>query len=453
VFDTPAPVPRHEPTQLTDEQSRAVMAARDWFTEVGGERGSRPAPPPPFRLAGYAGTGKSTIIPHLVEALGLQPERDVVYVAPTGKAALVMTRKLRAAGLTGAVATTIHKAIYKPPVELRGEGISAERWLDKQLAGRAGLLFELAGNSPVRDAKLVICDEASMVGSDLAADLARFGKPIIAIGDPGQLPPVDDDPGFDIAAVEHAGAGGAVPHAAFLSEIHRQARDNPIIRLAHDIRAGGYPRHGQYGDGVLVTRPGTVDIPCAADDMPAVIVGTHKRRWQLTAAIRESLGFHGPLPQAGERVICCKNSRLLPELVNGAEGVAVELAAYADDDLFSVVARIASTDTSAAFAAEFDDEGYPTGRPAPLRFYRGLFDEHVERRRGAVDGPKHLAVYRSKELEHLDFGWAITCHKSQGSQWDDVLVIDESHVFRSEWKRWLYTAVTRAAQRLTIVTG
>lgn len=443
MFDAPAP------TTLSDEQSRAVMAARDWYAEVAGVRGAN-APPPAFRLAGYAGTGKSTIIPYLVEALGLEPQRDVVYVAPTGKAALVMSRKLAAAGVAVG-ATTIHKAIYKPPIERRGEGDSAERWLDKQLAGRAGLLFELAGNSPVRHAKLVIVDEASMVGRDLGTDLASFGIPLLAIGDPGQLPPVEDDPAFDMAEVERAGAPGT-PHSAFLSEIHRQARDNPIIRLAHEVRAGGYPRHGVYGEGVRVVKPGTVDIPTSADAMPAVIVGTHKRRWQLTAAIRESLGFSGPLPRSGERVICCKNSRLLPELVNGAEGVALHDAEYAADDLFSVIAHVADIDGN-AFRSPAEPGEDAISAPAPLRFYRGLFDEHAERRRGAVDGPRHLAVYRSKELEHLDFGWAITAHKSQGSSWSNVLVIDESHVFRGEWKRWLYTSITRAEDRLTIVTG
>lgn len=416
---------------LSTQQEQAVRDACQWHRD--GAQGT-------FRLAGYAGSGKSTIIPHIVEYLGLDPILDVAYVAPTGKAALVMTRKLRAAGINAA-ATTIHKAIYKPPLEHKHEHDSEEDWLDKRLAGRTNLLFELNRASPFKYAKLVICDEASMVGQRLADDMAVFEAPILAIGDPGQLPPVEEDPGFDMAEP-----------STFLSEIHRQALDNPIIRLAHDVRNNSYPRHGVYSEGVQVVQPGSVDIPDSAEAMPTVITGTHKRRWELTAAMRSAMGFEGDLPQTGERVICCKNSRLSLELVNGTEAVMERSAEYSDHDLFAVIAR-ARTDEGAPLVPELDEDDVPTGRAAPIHVYRGLFDEHLERRRGAVRGPKHIAVFKTKDLEHLDFGWAITCHKSQGSQWDDVLVIDESHVFRSEWKRWLYTAITRAAQRLTIVTG
>lgn len=416
---------------LSAEQERAVRAACLWHRD--GAAGT-------FRLGGYAGSGKSTIIPHIVEYLGFDPIIDVCYVAPTGKAALVMTRKLRAAGIHAA-ATTIHKAIYKPPLERKNEHDSEDDWLDKRLAGRTNLLFEPLRDSTLRHAKLVICDEASMVGEQLAGDMAIFDCPILAIGDPGQLPPVEEKPGFNMAEP-----------SIFLSEIHRQALDNPVIRLANDVRNNNYPRHGVYSDGVRVVVPGSVDIPDTPEHMPTVITGTHKRRWAITAAMRDAMGFEGHLPQTGERVICCKNSRLSLELVNGTEAVMEQSAEFSGHDLFAVVAR-ARTDEGAPLVPELDENDVPTGHAAPIHVYRGLFDEHIDRRRGAVHGPKHIAVFKTKELEHLDFGWAITCHKSQGSQWDDVLVIDESHVFRNEWKRWLYTAITRAAQRLTIVTG
>jgi exodeoxyribonuclease-5 len=179
--------------------------------------------------------------------------------------------------------------------------------------------------------------------------------------------------------------------------------------------------------------------------MPQVICGTHRRRWALTAIVRESLGFTGKFPQPGERLICCKNSQYLPELINGVGGLATAPVAIAHDDAYAAVLYGVNEDDQ-PLSSDFH------GAPAPIRCYRGLFDEHDLRERGAVHGDRHVAKYKWRELEHFDWGWAITCHKSQGSAWDDVLVWDESHVFRDDWKRWLYTAITRAASRLTIIT-
>lgn len=422
---------------LSDEQYKAARAVGEWHRERG-----QPGSLKPFCLAGYAGSGKSTIIPYIIEELGLNPVSDVEYLAPTGKAARVMTRKLEAAGVTRR-ARTIHKAIYHAPVDLGGsEDLSEEQRIALRLAGRSKLHFELNKETDVRDRKLIVCDEASMVSERESENLYALNVPILAIGDPGQLPPVEGKAGFDMGMPSF-----------FLTEIHRQALDNPIIRMAHEVRHGKYPRHGVYGDGdfgVKVVPPRTVEIPDSADAMPTVITGTHKKRWHVTAAIREALGFTASLPQRGERVICCKNSRALPDLVNGSEATMTHDAFFDQYDSFAVVLKCVN------------DEGAPLYIPteewdgsldyAPLQVYRGLFDEHTERRRGAVEGPKRIAIFKQAELEWFDFGWAVTCHKSQGSQWDNVLVIDESYVFRDEWRRWLYTAITRAAKTLTIVT-
>lgn len=417
---------------LSDEQANAARAVRDWFRERGRQ---------PFCLAGYAGSGKSTIIPYIVDELGLNPATDVAYLAPTGKAARVMTRKLDAAGV-GVRATTIHKAIYHSPKDMGHpdkDNLTEDERIALRLAGRAHLHFERNKNAGIRKARLIVCDEASMVSEREADNLREFDVPILAIGDPGQLPPVDGKQGFDMGMSDY-----------FLTEIHRQALDNPIIRLAHEVRQGKYPQRGTYGDTVRIVSPGSVEIPTEIAAMPTVITGTHKKRWHVTAAIRDALGFGGPLPQRGERVICCKNSRALPDLVNGAEATMAADAFIDMYDIFAAIIDCVDDEGAPLYIAKEEWDGSLNRGPIPS--YRGLFDEHVERRRGAVEGPKRLAVFKQQELEWFDFGWAITCHKSQGSQWDNVLVLDESYVFRNEWRRWLYTAITRAAKTLTIVT-
>ena len=400
---------------LSDQQAQAIGSVRSWL-----RMGSRLRPF--FYLAGYAGSGKTTIIPDLIDACGLDGEHQVAFCAPTGKAALVMGRKLRAAGLA-ADTRTVHRTIYTPP-EVREKG-----WADDLTFHRDPQAWVAS-----EGCKLIVVDEASMIGNRIGRDLMSFGKPVLAIGDPGQLPPVED-----------AGYFTAGEPDFFLSEIHRQARDNPIIALATDVRLGQPLRHGRMGDQVRIAPPGSVDVPDRVEAMPQVICGTHRRRWTLTALVRDTLGFTGKFPQPGERLICCKNSMVLPELINGVGAVSTAPVAIAADDAYAAVLYGVNEDGQ---PLSHD----PHGAPAPVRCYRGLFDEHDLRERGAVHGDRQAAKYKWRELEHFDWGWAITCHKSQGSAWDDVLVWDESHVFRDDWKRWLYTAITRAAVRLTVIT-
>lgn len=399
---------------LSLQQGQAVYEVAAWISEG-------PSRAPSFYLGGFAGTGKTTIIPNLIDAAGFDADQ-VGFCAPTGKAALVLQRKLQAAGLEVSV-QTVHKTIYQPP-EIRSKG-----WADD-------LTFRLNPEAWVAtpDCRLIVVDEASMIGNRIGADLMSFGKPVLAIGDPGQLPPV-----------EEAGFFTAGQPDFFLTEVHRQARDNPIIALATDIRQGVPLRHGTLGDRVVIAKPGTVEVPDRVDAMPQVICGTHRRRWALTTVIRDTLGFEGKFPEAGERLICCKNSRYLHGLVNGAGAVATAPVGIAPDDPYA----------ASLFAV--DENGEPlardtNGAPVPVRCYRGLFDEHDLRTRGGVHGNRQIAKFKWRELEHFDWGWVITCHKSQGSAFDHVLVWDEAHVFRDDWKRWLYTAITRAAERLTIIT-
>jgi exodeoxyribonuclease-5 len=161
-------------------------------------------------LAGFAGSGKSTIIPWIVEEFGA---RKPLYLAPTNKAARVISKK------TGERAISIHKAIYFPPAE-RGDAelkalvdeIKVTTDPDKLAELRAReadlrkarakldrgdeLNWQINPEGEARGADLIIVDEASMVGTELGSDLMTFGKPVIAIGDPGQLPPVNERAGW-----------------------------------------------------------------------------------------------------------------------------------------------------------------------------------------------------------------------------------------------------------------
>lgn len=461
---------------LSPEQDSAIIGFRNWYkslnpreythTEIkvnpqtyepeevarysrGYEEG------PDFLLTGYAGTGKSTILPFIVEATGLEPYQ-IGFMSPTGKASKVMTRKFKDQGMAGAYATTIHKAIYNPrplkAFEIEQELFAKQNeykiacetgnpTVIRQLAHDIKKIeenlsraydqdtpkFQLNSGSSIGDkAHLLIVDESSMVDDVMGDDLRSFGIPILAIGDPGQLPPIGGKPGFFRRRPD-----------ASLTEIHRQALDNPIIWASKLIRDGHQVPMGVHGDGQLrVIDRDDDDVTYDLEKDVQIIVGRHEKRWQITRKLRKLSGLHGQGPAEGEMMIINRNSRKYSDLVNGS------MVMMTGD-----VGELKSGSTT--FTANVVDED---GKDYTLRCLQATLEEHYMGKFNA-SAPKR-DVFRAKQDERtheLDFGYAITCHKSQGSQWDECVVHDESNVFRGDADKWLYTAVTRAAKKLTLV--
>ena len=408
-------------------------------------------------------THNTTVLPYAIEKMGLTPDQ-ISFCAPTGKAAKVISSKLQDFGLR-VTATTIHKLIYLPKgasadrIQSTIEGVNtqiinyklgkqttividnrpyslpdAEKRL-KELSfdlARAmdnddGPTFMLRPRTDFNEnTKLIIVDEGSMVGTTLAEDLASFGVPILAFGDPGQLPPVGEDYGLNCETPD-----------AFLTEIHRQAKDNPIIYLATRAREGKDLVEGDYGQNVKVVsrRKDTHTLDMSREAM--VLCGTHKKRWGLTKQIRNALGYTETGPGAGEPLLFCKNSQKLEAMVNGTVVECVQDCGDLSKGAATLSVKVK------------DVEG--GGAEYTVEAVQGLFEEHLERKRNAYSASPQAAFRAKKNAEHLDFGHVLTVHKSQGSQWDDVIVHDESSVFKDAASRWLYTGITRAAKQLTVV--
>jgi ATP-dependent exoDNAse (exonuclease V) alpha subunit len=336
-----------------------------------------------FRLFGYAGTGKTTLAKHLAASM----DGDTAFAAFSGKAASVM----RANGCDGA--STIHSLIYSAALNDAGEPI-----------------FTLDPFDGAADADLIVIDECSMIDADMARDLLSFGKPILVLGDPAQLPPV-------------RGAGyftGAAPDA-LLTKIHRQAADNPIIRMATTIREGGTLEVGQYGESSVIRR-GDVSMSdlMAADQ---VLVGRNATRPKTNAQMRQMKGRTAPIPVNGDRLLCLR-SNTAKGVLNGTLGNAAEVSH--EGDYIKLVFK--------------SDDGRACKARVLYRFFDGT-DTILD------------AKAKWKLRDQFGFGYALTVHKAQGSQWADVLVYDESEIAREDKARWLYTAVTRAATKLTLVLG
>ena len=414
-------------------QAAAIAGIKDWFEKRTGEQQV-------FKVFGYAGSGKSTLVKHAMGELGLADGSDVLYAAFTGKAALVMTRK-------GTPASTIHALIYRvsqaTPAEIErirqeiaglkarlpGLPMHERLFAESQLASLQLRLsdchkprFILNEQSALRDAKLLVLDEVSMVGDEMARDLLAFGRPVLVLGDPGQLPPVKGEGAFTRDAPD-----------VMLTEIHRQAGESAILRLATWAREGKSIPYGEHDRFVWKMRRQDV----APDQMlngGQVICGRNATRIQLNLAMKGAAGFAGAYPGGGgEKLICLRNRNDLG-LVNG---------------MFLNLEEIEEADELSFCAAVMTEDGQRIGGERErFRIYKGHFDEHV-----APDPERERRDHwRKKTLIEAVWGWAITCHKSQGSQWPTVIVFDDGLGRTAEDRaRWLYTAITRAEQGLVLL--
>jgi exodeoxyribonuclease V len=370
-----APSPRPIGREWSREQAEAVDQVGRWLKQ--GE-------PQVFRLFGYAGVGKTTLARHIAEGA----RGETAFAAFTGKAALVMRSK----GCVGA--TTIHALIYRASEGAEGAPT-----------------FTLNADGPASKAGLIVIDECSMVDGELARDLLSFGKPILVLGDPFQLPPVKGGGFFTDGAPD-----------VMLTQIHRQAQDNPIIRLSEVVRLGGELSLGDYGETRVIPRSAVDQAQVLGADQ--VLVGVNRTRRAYNQRMRDLKGFSEPLPLAGDRLVCLRNDRT-KGLINGGLW-RVEALGGVKKDFVKMTLRS-------------EDEGSrPTVKVAVLKaFFEGKEGE--------------LGFALRRESDEFDYGYALTVHKAQGSQWDDVMLFDESFAFREHRARWLYTGLTRAARRLTVV--
>ncbi|MFD1695752.1 ATP-dependent DNA helicase [Roseibium aestuarii] len=368
------------------EQDKALSDVSAWF-----KRGDKQV----FRLFGYAGTGKTTLARHLAEGI----DGDVCFGAFTGKAAHVLRQK----GCENA--GTIHSLIYRPRSAKEEEDLDDDE-------DDSGPQFAIKRDSDAATAKLIIIDECSMVDEELGRDLLSFGTPVLVLGDPAQLPPVKGGGYFTEAEPD-----------VMLTEVHRQAQDNPIVRLSMDIREGGSLTYGTYGESKVIRRNEIDKDQILSSDQ--VLVGTNRTRRLYNGRIRELKGFTTPMPAVGDKLVCLRNDKT-KGLLNGGLWSVKRLRQPRGNTLrFDVVPE--------------EDLGAKT--LVKVKVLPAMFE----------DGAEQIPYAIRRKADEFDYGYALTVHKSQGSQWNDIVLFDESYAFREHRERWLYTAVTRAAERITVV--
>lgn len=427
-------------------------------------------------IDGYAGTGKTTLAKHLVA----NADGHWLYAAYTGKAAL----RMRQLGCHGA--RTIHSLIYRPNGEKRDSAVAeleaqlneaklAEQKIIEQLPPlpekdptvqgvdfkrisadmarkrdpeymaahtkvaeleqklytarqneRRQPAFQLWDESPLRRSPGVVIDEGSMLDAEVYEDLLSFDKKLLVLMDSAQLPPVGS-----------AGVFSKMEPDYRLTEVHRQARESGILDLATFVREGGdvFERAAARWSTADCATGLKGDIPelrqriLGADQ---VIVGRNTTRHAFNSRHRELIGRKSPWPEQHDKLICLRNDKNAG-LMNGGMWRVLNAARHEESKTIGITMMPED---------QLDDERI---EPTVITAWEHPFDAREDELRG-------MGWRRSDEQE-MDYGYAITCHKAQGSQWGDVVVMDESRAFRGTdiQRRWLYTAITRASKRLLVV--
>lgn len=383
-----------------------------------------------FMLGGYAGTGKTYLMGHIINSVGYHAGHEILCCAPTGKAASVLMSKLN-----GKDVSTVHSLIYAPMGEDTGklealldklvkdpenETLTKEIEVEKRRISSKPVSFQISGKDKVLPGQLVIIDEASMVSDEMFHDLVATGAKLMFVGDPGQLPPV--------------GSGGWFIKAKYdvvLEEVQRQALESPIIRLSMDVRNSNLKKSQySYPDCKICDKS---EVPISDWlDSDQVITGTNASRRRINRFFRKQLKHNekGDLPQISEKIICLKNSKPVKGIsnryINGVQGSVIK-------------------------SAHYDEKGdlrmsifYESNILEDIAVYDYHFLQHYETAR-AID-----PFFMRRDLKEFDYAYAITVHKSQGSEWNSVIIADDKmQQFKKDFrKRWLYTAITRAKEKL-----
>lgn len=371
-------------------------------------------------IAGYAGTGKSTLVKHAVKAFAQYgvDEMNIGFGAFTGKAALVLQNK------GNKNAQTLHKLLYRSVRRPDGTYTHIPKT-----------------EIPYR---VLVIDEISMVPREMIELLNKMKKVyVICLGDPFQLPPISKNQDNHLLDKPHI----------FLDEIMRQALDSEIIELSMRIREGKKiePFIGKEVQ-IYAANDLSTGMLTWADQ---VLVATNKKRKVINNYVRELLGFEGG-PQDGDKVISLKNDWDVlnssgSALVNGTIGWLSNsyntytnvpyyyCNEYFDKSQFRVLRADVKDETDSVFESlSLDKDMIETG----LR----CCDSRTEARIGASKKDSWILP------KQFEYGYAITVHRAQGSEWNNILVVEEKFPFeKTEHARWLYTACTRASERLVLI--
>lgn len=367
-----------------------------------------------FVIGGLAGCGKSTVVKVIIRMLGLSND-DVIFATLTSKASLVLRLK-------GNPSNTIHKTFYS----VYKKGKTFRFSLKKQISNNI---------------RLIVIDEVSMVNLNMINDILSFNIPVIALGDFGQLSPIFGGNIFDIRKPD-----------VFLTMVMRQSDESGILDLATKARAGEPIPLGQYKASNVTTLEKVWDNISNYD---LVLCYSNKTRRLYNSIIRKQKGYTNIYPQKGEKVLCLVNNYNyeieyddIPIYLNNG------LMGYVQNDC-NIINETGELETcELTFIPEFINDTDESHK-FKIKCFKEVFDQYN------IDISKEPFIEQMMneevdddflgEIGMIDFGYCLTVHKSQGSEANNVLVLNDFKGSSDNYNKWLYTAITRAKKSVTIV--
>lgn len=358
-------------------------------------------------ISGAAGVGKTTVIKYIVDKLGMY-DGDVVFAAYTGKASLVLRNK----GCQNAM--TLHKLLYIPK-RLANDDVE---FIERDM---------LEGSW-----KLIVVDEVSMCPTAMWNLLLKHGVYVVALGDPFQLPAIEESNNNHLLDRPHV----------FLDEIVRQAKESDIIRVATDLRNSTPLQLQKSNDVWVVERKNVTERMLMGADI--VICGRNDTRRKLNRQMRQLKwgNKYTDAPMNGDKLIGLQNKWKITDttgetpLVNGMIGEISRVTFTETKTLHPKMTAKFTAETGEVFRKDqmsIDYQLLLTGEPT-------------------VNKDNWKMFYKVQKPIEMDFAYAVTCHKYQGSQADKVVVFCEPMGSdREQYFRWLYTAATRSSKRLVMV--
>lgn len=391
--------------QLTREQRMALVALRRAY-----RKGMIPT------LGGLGGTGKTQVAVGIPKAFGI-PAARVLYIAPTHSALKVVRDRLRENNVDS-LTTTAHKYSCRQPIDLHCAKCPIER--DGECHRRRGcgcrLVFPGKASGSIFD--LVVCEEASMVGYTLYHRIIEMGSPVVFIGDHGQLRPVpqEGEPADFCAVAENK-------LTARLETPHRTVADSDIVRVSRAARVGGSVAIDTENSPVQIMSSGYLQHPTTG---PGHMFLAHQNRTvaRINDQERKSLGYEDDL-EKGDRVSCMQT---VPDqgVFNGLMGTVLEARQFGDGHLWATI--------------DLDGEGRTWSGYVRLYAARGITRNHP---------PSPVGRDLSRVVSWM-YAHAMTVHRAQGSEWPRVTIIDD-YERDKYFRNWMYTAITRASESVTIL--
>lgn len=392
---------------LTKEQQKQHDGIIDWYKS--NQRS------PYIVLGGLAGTGKTTILKYIGNSFINNEYLKVAFLTYTGKANVVLYNKVADILNNNCFIGTIHSYLYKPYIDKDGV---IQGWIKRKPE-------EFNEN-------LIIIDEGSMVNSEIFDDLLSLNIPMLIAGDYGQLPPIGEDKYKLMQNMDFK-----------LTEIHRQALDNPIIKLSQIVRNEGSIPFKNYGKCVAKLSYQSPKVEKILNNFKItpnvqLLCGMNKTRIGITNMIRSNLGHKELLPDPGERIICLKNNKD-EYIMNGQQGSVIRI-----DKL---------TEKLSFMEFKMDDNKFEQRSLISNDSFLEMNYNKIMQEIFKKDIFQYYEGDDNATVNMFDYGYIITVHKSQGSEWDKIILFDERNYYQTDddYIRWLYTGITRAKNYLLII--